>query len=187
MYSALVAVVLAGLFSTPFISVANGQTTENNLMDLITGYGGSNETEDESMMMMGENMMGSDSANMSSMPFRMGVFVMPMTCTSPNELLGSMFGMFGSEDGDLTNGERGGDNATQGMMMDMMTQQMMSEGDGMNGMNEMMGMDNMTEADIEHVMNMNICFPMMGEEMEDGMMGMNGMMGMTGMNGMMGQ
>jgi hypothetical protein len=90
-YSALVATVLAGLFSTTFVSAAIGQTTENNLMDLITGFGGSNETDYESMMMMGENMMGTDSANMSSMPFRMGVFVMPMTCTSPNELLGSMF------------------------------------------------------------------------------------------------
>ncbi len=46
-----------------------------------------------------------------------------------------------------------------------------------NGMMGMMGMGNMTEADIEHVMSMNICFPMMGEEMGDGMMGMNGMMG----------
>jgi hypothetical protein len=94
--------------------------------------------------------------------------------------------MFGSEYGGLTNGESG-DNATQGMMMDMMRQQMMSEGGAMNGMNEMMGMSNMTEADIEQVMNMNICFPMMGEEMENGMMGMDGMMGMNGMNGMMGQ
>jgi hypothetical protein len=98
-----------------------------------------------------------------------------------------MFGMFGSGDGGLTNGESGGDNVTQGMMMDMMRQQMMSEGGGMNGMTGMMGMGNMTEADIEHVMNMNICFPMMGEEMEGGMMGMDGMMGMNGMNGMMGQ
>ena len=177
MYSVLVAIVLAGLFSTPFISVATGQTTEDNLMDFITGFGGSNETDDESMMMMGENMMGTDSANMSSMPFRMGVFVMPMTCTSPNELLGSMFGMFGSGDGGLTNGGSGGENATQSMMMDMMRQQMMSDGGGMNGMNGMMGMGNMTEADTEHVMSMNICFPMMGEEMGDGMMRMNGMMG----------
>ena len=186
MYSALVATVLAGLFSTPFVSVATGQMTENNLMDLITGFGGSNETDDESMMMMGENMMGTDSANMSSMPFKMGVFVMPMTCTSPNELLGSLSGMFGSEDGGLTNGGSGGDNATQGMMMDMMRQQMMSDG-GMNGMNGMTGMGNMTEADMEHIMSMNICFPMMGEKMGNGMMGMDGMMGMNGMTGMMGQ
>ena len=149
-------------------------------MDLITGFGGSNETDNESMMMMGENMMGTDSANMSSMPFRMGVFVMPMTCTSPNELLGSMFGMLGSGDVGLTNGGSGEDNATQGMMMDMMRQQMMSNGGGMNGMNGMMGMGNMTEVDIENVMSMNICFPMMDEKMEDGMMGMNGLKGMMG-------
>ena len=174
LYSALAVTVLAGFFFSPFVSVAYGQKTENNLMDLITGFGGSNETGDENMMMMSEGMMGSERAIMSSMPFNMGVFIMPMSCTSPNELLGSMSGMFGSADGDLVNSVDGGDNATQNMMMDMMRQQMQSGG-GMNGMNGMMGMgDNMTEAEMEHIMSMNICFPMMGEEMKDGMMGMMG-------------
>jgi hypothetical protein len=171
LYSTLVVTVLAGFSYSPFVSVATGQTTENNLMDLITEFGGSNETDDESMMMMGKNMMGS--ANMSSMPFNMGVFVMPMTCTSPNELLGSMFGMFVSAGGDSSNSENGSDNSTQSMMMDMMGQQMMSSGD-MNGMNGMMGMSNMTDEEMEHIMSMNICFPMMGEKMQGGMMGMMG-------------
>lgn len=176
LYSALAVTAIVGSFFSPFVSVATGQPTENNLMDLITRYDGSNETADENMMMMGEGMMGSESANMSSMPFNMGVFIMPMTCTSPNELLGSMFGMFGSADGDAASDGTGGDNATQSMMMDMMRQQMMMSGGGdMNGMNGMMGMgDNMTEADMEHIMSMNICFPMMGEKMADGMMGMMG-------------
>ena len=65
------------------------------------------------MMMMGENVMGSAIANMFNMPFNMGVFIMPMTCTSRNELLGSMSGMFGSADGDSADGGGGGDNATQ--------------------------------------------------------------------------
>src|SRR5918996_4166472 len=150
LYSTLVVTVLAGFFFSPFVSVASGQTTENNLMDLIAKFGGSNETDDESMMMMGESMMGS--SNMSGMPFNMGVFVMPMTCTSPNELLGSMSGMFDLADGA---GGAGGDNATQGMMMDMMRQQMMLSGEGMDGMNGMMGMGgNMTEAEMEHIMSM---------------------------------
>lgn len=59
---------------------------------------------------------------------------------------------------------------------------MMSDG-GMNGMNGMMGMGNMTEADMEHMMSMNICFPMMGEKTGDGMMGMRGMNGIMGMMG----
>jgi hypothetical protein len=171
LYSTLVVIVLAGFFFSPFVSVASGQTTENSLMDLITEFGGTNETDDESMMMMGESMMGS--SNMSGMPFNMGVFVMPMTCTSPNELMGSMFGMFGSAGGDSSNSESGSDNSTQSMIMDMMGQQMMSSGE-MNGMNGMMGMSNMTDAEMEHIMSMNICFPMMGEKMTDGMMGMMG-------------
>jgi hypothetical protein len=168
LYSTLVVTGLAGFFFSPFVSVATGQTTENNLMDLITEFGGSNETDDESMMMMGENMMGS--ANKSGMPFNMGVFVMPIACTSPNELLGSMFGMFGSASGDSSNSEDRSDNLTQSMMMNMMGQQMTSSDD----MNEMMGMSNMTDAEMEHIMSMNICFPMMGEKMTDGMMGMMG-------------
>ena len=159
----------------------NGQTPSpsppNNLMDLITGFGGSNETDDENMMMMGQGMMGSESANMSSMPFNMGVFVMPTMCTSLNELLGSMSGMFDLADGA---GGAGVDNATQSMMMDMMRQQMVLSGEGMDGMNGMMGMGgNMTEAEMEHIMSMQICFLMMGEKMMgekriDGMMGMMG-------------
>ena len=174
LYLALVATGIVGFFSIPFMSVANGQPTQNNLMDLITEFGGSNETYGENMTMMGHEMMGTEGTNMSSMPFNMGVFVMPMTCTSPNELLGLMSGMFGSANGA---GGMGGDNATQSMMMNMMRQQMMMPGKGMNRMGDgMMGMmgGNMTEAEMDHIMNMQICFPMMGEKAMDGMMGMMG-------------
>jgi hypothetical protein len=174
LYSALVATAIVGAFSIPFIPVANGQPTQNNLMDLITEFGGSNETDDENMTMMGHEIMGNAGTNMSSMPFNMGVFVMPMTCTSPNELLGLMSGMFGSANGA---GGMGGDNTTQNMMMNMMRQQMTTPGNGMNGMDGMMGMmggGNMTEAEMDHIMNMQICFPMMGGKAMDGMMGMMG-------------
>jgi hypothetical protein len=173
LYTALVAMATVGSFYIPFISVANGQPTQNNLMDLIAEFGGNNETDDENMMMMGNGMMGSEGTNMSSMPFNMGVFVMPMTCTSPNELIGLMSGMIGLANG---TGETGGDNATQSMMKDMMRQQMMMPGKGMDGMDGMMGMmgGNRSEAEMEHIMNMQICFPMMGEKAMDGMMGMMG-------------
>ena len=92
-----------------FHTIANGQPTQNNLMDLITEFGGSNKTDGENMTMMDDETMGNEVTNMSSMPFNMGVFVMPTTCTSPNELLGLMSGMFGSANGA---GGMGGDNAT---------------------------------------------------------------------------
>jgi hypothetical protein len=91
-----------------------------------------------------------------SLPFNMGVLAMPMMCTTPNQLLGSLTGMMG---GGMT-GDDG--NATQQMMMGLMQQQMMS-GAG--------GMENMTEAELQHVMNMVICLPAMNEEMMQSMMG----------------
>ena len=82
--------------------------------------GGSNMTD--GTMMMGNGNM--------SMPFNMGVVVMPTMCATPNQLLGSLTGMFGDSGGNE------GD-ATQQMMMEMMGQQMMSGGG--------MGMQNMSE------------------------------------------
>ena len=88
-----------------------------------------------------------------------------------------MSGMFDLADGA---GGTGVDNATQSMMMDMMRQQMVLSGEGMDGMNRMMGMGgNMTEAETEHIMSMQICFPMMGEKMMGEKM-MDGMMRMMG-------
>jgi hypothetical protein len=103
----------------------------------------------------GSMMMGDTGDNMS-LPFNMGVLAMPMMCTTPNQLLGSLTGMMG---GGMT-GDDG--NATQQMMMGLMQQQMMS-GAG--------GMENMTEAELQHVMNMVICLPAMNEEMMQSMMG----------------
>ncbi len=113
-----------------------------------TMMGGGNMTD-------GTMMMGGSGGNMS-MPFNMGVVIMPTMCTTPNQLLGSMTGMFG---GGMTGDD---DNATQQMMMGLMQQQMMS-GAG--------GMENMTEAELQHVMNMVICLPAMNEEMMQSMMG----------------
>jgi|SRR5215208_4516362 hypothetical protein len=109
------------------------------------------------MMMGGGNMtdgtmmMGGSGGNMS-LPFNMGVLAMPLMCTTPNQLLGSMTGMFG---GGMTGDD---DNATQQMMMGLMQQQMMS-------------MENMTEAALQQAMNLVIRIPMMNEEMMESMMG----------------
>jgi hypothetical protein len=149
-----------------------------DMMDMMMG--GGNMT-DGTMMMGGGNM---------SMPFNMGVMVMPTMCTTPNQLLGSMTGMMGMM-GDEMNGNDG--NATQQMMMGMIGQQMMSGGGmenmtelgGMENMTELGGMENMTESVMQQAMNLQICFPMMDEKMMQGMMG-NGQNN-TGdmMNGMM--
>ncbi|CAN5396761.1 hypothetical protein BH18THE2_BH18THE2_38260 [soil metagenome] len=123
------------------------------------------------MMMGGGNMTGGTMmGDNMSLPFNMGVLAMPMMCTTPNQLLGSLSGMFGGMTGD------GGDdaNATQQMMMEMMEQQMMSAGG--------LGMENMTENDLQKAMDLVICIPVMGEEMIQSMMG-NGNNSM--MNGMM--
>jgi hypothetical protein len=115
----------------------------------------------------GGMMMGLD-GNMS-MPFNMGVLVMPTMCTTPGQLLGSLTGMMG---GGGMAGEGG--NATQQMMMGLMQKQMMSEGG--------FGMGNTTEAEMQHIMNMSICLPVMDEEMMKGMMG-NGQNNMSSMMG----
>ena len=55
--------------------------------------GGGNMTD-------GSMMMGDTGDNMS-LPFNMGVLAMPMMCTTPNQLLGSLTGMMGGGmDGD---------------------------------------------------------------------------------------
>ena len=116
-------------------------------------------------MMMGDGNMTNDSMmidNNMSMPFNMGVLVLPTMCTTPNQLLGSLTGMFGSE------GRNGADgNATQQMMMKMMGQQMNMSGG-------VMGMQDMSESDMRQAMNFQICFPMMGEEMMQHMQDMMG-------------
>ncbi|MDW0282835.1 MAG: hypothetical protein QN720_10055 [Nitrososphaeraceae archaeon] len=131
-------------------------------------------------MMMGDGNMTNGSMMMDnnnmSMPFNMGVLVLPTMCTTPNQLLGSLTGMFGSE------GMNGADgNATQQMMMKMMGQQMNMSGG-------VMGMQDMSESDMRQAMNFQICFPMMGEEMMQHMQDMmgNGQNSTDGMmNGMM--
>ena len=132
-----------------------------DMMDMMMGRGG-NMTDSASMMLGNNNM---------SMPFNMGVLAMPMMCTTPNQLLGSLTGMFGSG---MMAGNDG--NATQQMMMGLMRQQMMSQVGGMGGM---------TDSEMQQVMNLVICIPMMEEEMMQGMMGMeNNTMGSM-MDGMM--
>ena len=117
-------------------------------------------------MMMGDGNMTNGSMMMDnnnmSMPFNMGVLVLPTMCTTPNQLLGSLTGMFGSE------GMNGADgNATQQMMMKMMGQQMNMSGG-------VMGMQDMSESEMQQAMNFQICFPMMGEEMMQHMQDMMG-------------
>ena len=165
MYTALIATALVGSFFPPFVSVANGQSL-SDLMSMMNGNG-DNETEDGMMM-------GDDNGNKSMTPFNMGVMVTPMMCTSPNELLGAFSGMLGGGSNATENGN--GDNATEQMAMNMVQQQMMMAGDGLDG-----GMENMSEAHLQQMMNMAICFPMMGGEMMKGMEGMEGMEEMMSM------
>lgn len=166
LYTALIATALVGSFFSPFVSVANGQSL-SDLMSMMNGNG-DNETA-------GRMMMGDDSGNMSMMPFNMGVMVTPMMCTSPNELLGAFSGMLGGGSNTTENGN-GDNNATEQMAMNMMQQQMMMAGGGSDG-----GMENMSEAHLQQMMNMAICFPMMGGEMMKGMERMEGMEGMMSM------
>jgi hypothetical protein len=165
MYTALIATALVGFFFSPITSVANGQSL-SDLMSMMNGNG-DNETEDGMMM-------GDDNGNMSMTPFNMGVMVTPMMCTSPNELLGAFSGMLGGGSNATENGN--GDNATEQMAMNMVQQQMMMAGGGSDG-----GMENVSEAHMQQMMNMAICFPMMGGEMMKGMEGMEGMEGMMSM------
>jgi hypothetical protein len=134
---------------------------------MLTFIGGSEKADAQSPMEMMDMMMGGgnmtdgsmmmgDTGDNMSLPFNMGVLAMPMMCTTPNQLLGSLTGMMG---GGMTSDDG---NATQQMMMGLMQQQMMS-GAG--------GMENMTEAELQHVMNMVICLPAMNEEMMQSMMG----------------
>jgi hypothetical protein len=129
-----------------------------DMMNMMMSKGGN--MTDSASMILGNNM---------SMPFNMGVLAMPMMCTTPNQLLGSLTGMFG--DGMMT-GDDG--NTTQQMLMGLMRQQMMSQA---------VGMGDMTDSELQQVMNLVICIPMMGEEMMQGMMGNNTTGGM--MHGMM--
>ena len=125
-----------------------------DMMDMMMG--GGNMTD-------GSMMMGDTGDNMS-LPFNMGVLAMPMMCTTPNQLLGSVSGMFGE-------GMTGDDNnATKQMMMGLMQQQMMSMG-GMENMTGLGGMENMTEVTLQQAMNLAICIPIMNEEMMESMMG----------------
>ena len=170
MYTALIVTALVGSFFSPIASVANGQSL-SDLMSMMNGNG-DNETEDG--MMMGDMMMGDDNGNISMTPFNMGVMVTPMMCTSPNELLGAFSGMLGGGSNATENGN--GDNATEQMAMNMVQQQMMMAGGGSDG-----GMENVSDAHMQQMMNMAICFPMMGGEMMKGMEGMEGMEGMMSM------
>lgn len=85
-----------------------------------------------------------------------------MMCTTPAEMLDMVSGLFSATTG--TDG-----NATRQMMMDMIGQQMTMPTDGGIG-----GMGNMTEADMQHALEMVIYFPMMDEKMMGGMMGSSG-------------
>jgi hypothetical protein len=128
--------------------MGGGNMTEGTMM-----MGGGNMTEGTMMMGGGNNM---------SLRFNMGVLIMPTMCTTPNQLLGSVSGMFGE-------GMTGDDNATKQMMMGLMQQQLMSM--GMENMIEVGEMENMTEVALQQPMNLTICIPMMNEEMMKSMMG----------------
>jgi hypothetical protein len=152
----LFAIVFATTGFTSLTAEESRQAKAQSPMDMMDMMKGGGNITDGTMM--DDNI---------SLPFKMGVLAMPMMCTTPNQLLGSLSGIFG--------GMTGGDgNATQKMMMGMMEQQMESSGG--------LGMQNMTESDMQKAMDLVICIPVMGEEMMQSMMG-NGTNNM--MSGMM--
>jgi hypothetical protein len=142
----------------------------NMMSKMMMGGNGDNETGDGMMQMMG--------GNMSRLPFEMGVLAMPLMCTTPGDIISGQF----EADADTE------DNETQDMTMNEMIQQMMMSGNGSKAMNSSMteadsqelqnamNMNNMSdsEAELEHAMRMNICFPMMDEGMMKEMMGIMG-------------
>ena len=169
--SALAFTVTVGSFFLPtFVSVANGQSSMNMMSKMMMGGNGDNGTGDMMIQMMGRNM--------SRLPFEMGVLAMPLMCTTPGDIILGQFEVDADTEG----------NETQDMKMNEMIQQMMMSYNGSNGMNSSMteadsqelqnamNMNNMTdsEAELEHAMSMNICFPMMDEGMMKEMMGIMG-------------
>ena len=166
-FAVFLAIALATASMTSLtVAIKPQQAIAQSPMEVMEMMMGDGNMTNGSMMMDNNNM---------SMPFNMGVLVMPTICTAPNQLLGSLTGMFGSE------GMNGADgNATQ-QMMKMMGQQMNMSGG-------VMGMQDMPESEMQQAMNFQICFPMMGEEMMQHMQDMmgNGQNSTGGMmNGMM--
>jgi hypothetical protein len=157
----ILALATASMMSIGIESPKHQQAVAQSSMDMMNMMMGGSNMTDGTTMMGGNNM---------SMPFNMGVLVMPTMCTTPGQLLGSMTGMME------------GGNATNQTMMGMMQQQMMSEAG--------LGMENMTEGETQQVtnmamnmaMNLTICLPVMDEKMMEGMVGS----GQHNMSSMMG-
>jgi len=105
--------------------------------------------------------------NNMSTPFTKGELTIPIMCTTPNKLIGSLTGMF-EEDGGMT--DPSGNSTKQMMSMENMT--------------ELVPMENMSEGELQEDMNSLICSPTMGDEDRmQGMMGNNNRSSM--MSGMM--
>jgi hypothetical protein len=130
---------------------------------------GNNETD--SSQLMGGIFDGMDSsdlnevnnnaqANMSMLPFKMGVLATPMMCITPAGILQSVSGMFSGDDADAsTDG-----NATEQMIMSMMKEQMMNMMPSDGGSSEM---ENTTDSELQHALEMVVCFPTMDEKMRE--------------------
>jgi hypothetical protein len=105
------------------VSGANAQST----LDIMRMMNGNGNNETDSSQLMGGIFDGMDSsdlnevnnnaqANMSMLPFKMGVLATPMMCITPAEILQSVSGMFSGDDADAsTDG-----NATEQINMSMM-------------------------------------------------------------------
>jgi hypothetical protein len=117
--------------------------------------------------------------NNMSTPFTKGELTIPIMCTTPNKLIGSLTGMF-EENGEMID-PSGNSTQQMGQPMENMTgtviMENMSEGELQEALN-------MTEGELQEDMNSLICSPTMGDEDKmQGMMGNNNMSSM--MSGMM--
>lgn len=157
--------------SSLLVSGANAQST----LDIMRMMNGNGNNETDNGQLMGGIFDGMDNsdpneindnaqANMSMMPFKMGVLAMPMMCITPAEILQSVSGMFSGDDADANTD----DNATEQMIMSMMKEQMMNMMPSDGGSSEM---ENVTDSELQHALEMVVCFPTMDEKMMGGMMG----------------
>ena len=149
------------------VSGANAQST----LEIMRMMNGNGNNETDSSQLMGGIFDGMDSsdlnevnnnaqANMSILPFKMGVLATPMMCITPAEILQSVSGMFSGDDADAsTDG-----NATEQMIMSMMKEQMMNMMPSDGGSSEM---ENTTDSELQHALEMVVCFPTMDEKMRE--------------------
>jgi hypothetical protein len=140
---------------TPFGLTSQQQPSTQMMTNDSSGVGGGSGSVDGGVL-----------SGMST-PFRIGVLTMPMTCTTPAELL-STIPVFNQ-----TTGERV--QMTNEIMMQIMSQQLQQQQMPGNFSGGGTAIDNFTQQqDLQQAMQVVTCFPMMDQAMQGMMMGGGG-------------